>query len=676
MKIRNDKTGEIIDVPEDKLGDYGITAQNPSIQSNSGGLAEGSGNLLMNILKGVVKPFENTANRIEGANSELKMNRGKANDTADALRSQAQMAIKSGDIEGGKKLLDQALGMYQGAAKENPFLNNEELARASDPEKAALDIAKDSAGILSYAVPGGGATKLAKFGKGAAQGALTGFSQSGDSTANILGNTALGALTGGTGEVLLSKLFSPGAGAALNKAGEGLENRAFVTKFGKPGLKEGGVNAFKEFSEQGINIKGGIEDMAKSAQEVLETEGPKVHQIATELSSKPNTEVQQNVMTDFLDNLKNSKKTPEMQAPINDVAANVKQMFGDKPISLEDLYAAKQEWGQLGKWSPTATTAENTKASVYEELYKKANDILDKTFKENGYENFAQMNKKVSTAIKASHFAERRGAQIVSNNPLGLMDIAAAGGGAAVMGGPGAIGAYALNKTIQSPAVQGAAGKAMQLTGTGLDKVLGATSQDIVGKVGALGASNILPAINNASSAAQSMPQNQSQSSMPDINALKASPSQTAQSRSGVPTITSDMLQQARVSLSDKSYAKIKDLYDLQQGGSNGGAGKVAAKDLNTAKSASTSLDQLDKILQGDPNKLAKAMLPGAIGARDYEAAARNVLDGIARLRTGAAMSKNEESFYRAYLPSVLDPPDVKLQKIQQLRDYFESFNE
>lgn len=99
-------------------------------------------------------------------------------------------------------------------------------------------------------------------------------------------------------------------------------------------------------------------------------------------------------------------------------------------------------------------------------------------------------------------------------------------------------------------------------------------------------------------------------------------------------------------------------------------SGKASAKDVATAKSGLDSLAKLETIIKDHPTKLWKKPLPGAAGARDLDAAARNVLDAIARLRTGAAMTEKEEEFYWKMLPSFLDSTEVQKQRIEQLRFY------
>lgn len=77
------------------------------------------------------------------------------------------------------------------------------------------------------------------------------------------------------------------------------------------------------------------------------------------------------------------------------------------------------------------------------------------------------------------------------------------------------------------------------------------------------------------------------------------------------------------------------------------------------------SLSQLESLVSG--GVFTRPLIPS--GA--YKSAERNVMDALARLRTGAAMTANEESFYRAFLPTSLDSPATAKQKIDQIKNYF-----
>jgi hypothetical protein len=150
----------------------------------------------------------------------------------------------------------------------------------------------------------------------------------------------------------------------------------------------------------------------------------------------------------------------------------------------------------------------------------------------------------------------------------------------------------------------------------------------------------------------------------------------------GLGGLTPEVIQRAMIidltQTGGKNQAKLQGILDAMekiqkmQGGTSKGVGKAAAKDVATARSGIKSLDQLESMMTS--GKLFSKNLPFNIGARDFTAAERNVMDAIARLRTGAAMTKKEEEFYASFMPKYLDSPQVRAQKIEQLRSYFSDF--
>lgn len=110
--------------------------------------------------------------------------------------------------------------------------------------------------------------------------------------------------------------------------------------------------------------------------------------------------------------------------------------------------------------------------------------------------------------------------------------------------------------------------------------------------------------------------------------------------------------------------------------------GKVTAQQSGQATAGEQALQSLADQLQQNPNVVRNAGTPGqnipllggyiknATGAGSYEANASNVLDAIARLQTGAAMSKSEEAFYKTKLPQPGDSQSTittKLNDLQQI---------
>lgn len=107
-----------------------------------------------------------------------------------------------------------------------------------------------------------------------------------------------------------------------------------------------------------------------------------------------------------------------------------------------------------------------------------------------------------------------------------------------------------------------------------------------------------------------------------------------------------------------------------------------ASKVIANANSGITSLGQLRSIIKegGVPGG---TLVPGrdlfggagasALGTGSYDTAAKNIVDVITRLRTGAALSESEEAFYKSQVPQAFDSPEVIDQKLQLFDDLFRS---
>lgn len=114
--------------------------------------------------------------------------------------------------------------------------------------------------------------------------------------------------------------------------------------------------------------------------------------------------------------------------------------------------------------------------------------------------------------------------------------------------------------------------------------------------------------------------------------------------------------------------------------------GKVSAQQNSLATSGKSSLNQLQGMLQSNPSLISKTAIPGQdlpligglisnlAGTSDYNAVSDNVLDALARARTGAAMTKTEEEFYRRLLPRAGDNEQTRQTKLSQLSQSFAPF--
>lgn len=194
--------------------------------------AQGVGSAIMGLPGALAKPFINTGERVGGAGEAL---------LREFLTSKSVQLQKEGKN-------DEAIRIGEIAARPSRLTEDEEYRKKlSDP----LQIAKDSAAMLSYGVPVGGATSA--FGKniamnvgkgGLTAGAMGGFGYSDETTPEgLLGSTVLGAGTGFASAKVLNKLFGKGKAPAvaddttkelsgLEKAGMDLKKNAIRPKAG------------------------------------------------------------------------------------------------------------------------------------------------------------------------------------------------------------------------------------------------------------------------------------------------------------------------------------------------------------------------------------------------------------------------------------------------------------
>lgn len=112
---------------------------------------------------------------------------------------------------------------------------------------------------------------------------------------------------------------------------------------------------------------------------------------------------------------------------------------------------------------------------------------------------------------------------------------------------------------------------------------------------------------------------------------------------------------------------------------------QASVKEFSQAQSALAGVDQLSQMLQQDPGVAERSiagqvpviggLLGGITGTSEYNAAANNILNSIARLNTGANMPQSEESYYRkTYLPQPGDSEATKQQKLSTLQAFFQPF--
>jgi len=95
----------------------------------------------------------------------------------------------------------------------------------------------------------------------------------------------------------------------------------------------------------------------------------------------------------------------------------------------------------------------------------------------------------------------------------------------------------------------------------------------------------------------------------------------------------------------------------------------TAENKVQLANSGLRALDEIEKLIEKDPNKVLKSIVPGKLGARDYDSAAFRAVEGLLRARSGAAIPETEVRRYMsANLPAVGDSPEEIAFKLSAFR--------
>ena len=105
-----------------------------------------------------------------------------------------------------------------------------------------------------------------------------------------------------------------------------------------------------------------------------------------------------------------------------------------------------------------------------------------------------------------------------------------------------------------------------------------------------------------------------------------------------------------------------------------------ASKQLANAQTGLQALDTIEQSLQNDPSIQQKSAIPGSIlgglagqvlGTGEYEAARQQAIDVIGRMRSGGAITSDEESRFRKFLPQPYDDAQTSQYKLGLLRNAF-----
>lgn len=204
----------------------------------------------------------------------------------------------------------------------------------------------------------------------------------------------------------------------------------------------------------------------------------------------------------------------------------------------------------------------------------------------------------------------------------------------------------------------------------------GALRQGITAQAGGLTA----PGGTNTLEAAQSMPnlpaaltQASSNSPVPSNN-----PFDPVNAEANVQAI----LQQGGTQKDVAEYlSNVKSYQDLTAPPTPKSLSSAQQTNKNNAVSALQDIQALSKMLDEDSSLALKDAVPGGgiahrlTGTTDYDASKRNITDILGHLRTGAAISAQEEQTYKGLLPGFSDPSESAKAKLVRLARYLAPFS-
>lgn len=160
---------------------------------------------------------------------------------------------------------------------------------------------------------------------------------------------------------------------------------------------------------------------------------------------------------------------------------------------------------------------------------------------------------------------------------------------------------------------------------------------------------------------------------------------QTGQSTStgGIPHAAIDQaIQQALAKGDTKGLGNLLSVaayYQKKEASASKPLNSTQQQQANNAMSGLAALQKINDIVTSDPSAVLKSSVPTNIGKNlaggaVLHTAIGEAADVISRLRTGAAINKEEETFYRSKLPSLGDSNEVIQYKLGVLNDLFSKF--
>lgn len=636
IRVRNKLTGQVGLLPEENLnltpGKYEQLGPNQSQNAQP----QESG-FLGNLVKGLTQPFVNTGQRIAGA-AEVGLRQ--------YLINESEKARLAGDN-------DRAIKLGQLASQETTLTNDRGYSKKlTDP----LQIAKDSAAMLSWGVPVGGATKVlgktlqtGVVGGGALTGAMSGFGYSPETSLEGLAtSTAVGAGTGAVTASLLNKLL----GGKTAKVTEGKQN--IISKTAAKNLLKLSPADYEKITDMGVDpyklvskykiVGNNYDDLLNAVQSQLgDSEGIIQNTLSKGAGETISLEPAVNALKGLRSSLSILPTNASKVAQLDDI---ISQLEANPNIQASEALLVKR-----------AADSAFGKAVIQEEkgaVNTQVNKIIANNLRTTLKARFPTIEKALDSEHELLFLQDMlKGAQakseVVGTGALSKLDVTR----------PGTF----LQPALENPAVVsrmaqvGAPGAATQATKPS------ALSQKLTSFVSGKAPTAAGATAANVTSQLTTPPKTTGTEDLFDIGTTSTEKSDTKNK------FNQAMLADL-VNTGGKNIDKIKAAYEflsVEEGGT-----KETSQRLNTAKSGMRSVKDVRSMLKSDPSLLTKQLVPGKFFSRSFDAALYNMSDAVLRLRTGAQANDEEIRGYMNRLATSFgdNPADIEY-KLKQLEDQF-----
>lgn len=682
MKIRNNKTGQIIEVNEADLGKYGLSLprakiQQPQVVQQPQVIQQPQQSLLSKIL-GVLAPRTQAIGQDINASSQVggftqSMDKNTNQLLANALN--LRQANRSGNVDLAQNLANQGRAISSQAKPVSPKFSQ-------DINKSYLERGvKTGLELGSYLVPAGKSLKTA-VGLGAVSGSL----KSASNDQNIVG----GAIGGGAGAGVMHGLFNLG-GKLLSGGGDKLTlkglrpSKSQITKFeDKTGEKlTSFVQENKLFEKGTTQVNEKLKELYNQYDDVAIKSGK---MISVDKLAK--------AFDDKIAELSGQSGT--------EINALVQKLANEKEVVLSSL-GNKSEVGldwivknrrTLDKFIPKgAFMADPISAgskNLVRDIYK---GIIDKST--------GGVTKKIGTQIsKFESFKDIAKLQQnlgTGNLPVGLMSLLSAGAGGGLGYGSGgkegaikgALIGYGLTAAANNPKVISALSKLLISGGSKVSDTAGNIIPQSIGRIAGQQTSGLLENIlggNKQDSPQTTQPlqleENNVGQQQPQNNQINYQPVTTNYLTGRSPEQHYKAYQRA-ISAGDKTaaaylYKQFEDETNYQK--SSGSGTKLTAAQAaneNVITLAQSALNDLNtKTIKtgmiAGPLEQKKAIIgAGDRDTLDFQNKVAQMKAAIAKARAGTSFTPNEEKLLNKYAPTDSDSRQQLEVKLNGLVEFF-----